>query len=142
MAISSEFNGTSRTPTRRPLRRSNRRGTAFLLEALIVLAFLMGSFAVFVRLFASAQLEAVDARRLSEAVLAATNRAEEFSADPHDDSETLVGEMRVTCDVTGEQRGSGVLWHATIRVTDERDDEEIYSLETARYVSGEEVDDR
>ena len=122
----------------RSVRDKNRRGFAFLIEALVVLAFLMGCLAVFVQLFSSAQLEGLSANRLSQAVVAATNRAEEFSANPTNASGAKTeDDLRVDCEVREERRNAGILYHATISVYDERKgDEEVFTLETARYVSG------
>lgn len=132
MAISNEMgSGAVRQHT-------SQRGMAFLVEALIILAFLMLSLAVFVRLFVGAQLEGIAANRKSEAVLAATNIAEEFSANPTGVATTSeVGDLVVTCDVKPDKREAGTLYNATIVVT--HDSEEVYRLQTARYVSGGEV---
>lgn len=129
MAISSEFG----TPTTSRTRNSHR-GMAFLVEALVVLAFLMTSLAVFVQLFSSAQLQGMRATRLSEAVMAATNTAEQFSANPASvqPSATENG-LTITCTVEEEPHTSGKLYNATITVRD--GDTELYTLRTARYVS-------
>ena len=50
MAVSDEFNANIRP------RADRRRGMAFLIEALIVLGFLMFALAVFVQLFSRAQI--------------------------------------------------------------------------------------
>ena len=113
----------------------SQRGMAFLVEALVILAFLMFSLAVFVRLFVGAQLEGVAATRKSEAVLLATNVAEEFSANPTGvvaQSET--DGLDVVCDVEPQKREAGTLYRATIVVSHEG--EEVYRLLTSRYVSG------
>ena len=138
MAISTDLKSVEARTTRRFLRNQNRRGFAFLIEALIVLAFLMGCLAVFVRLFSAAQLEGLAATRLSEAVVVATNRAEEFSANPTNTSgATTENDLRVECKVKKEPGKGGTLFKATIVVHDERNgDAEIFSLETSRYMSG------
>lgn len=130
MALSSELGSSSQIA-----HRVSHRGIAFLVEALVVLAFLMLAMAVFVQLFAGAQLEALHANDLSEAVLAATNRAEEFSADPTGVLATSEeGDFVITCDVTPNTMAGGTLFEATIVVQKNGDD--IYTLETSRYVSG------
>lgn len=130
MAISSEM---SNQGTTRSLR-SSHRNMAFLIEALVVLAFLMVSMAVFVRLFAGAQVEGLSSVRQSQAVLAATNGAEEFSANPADVTDfTTEDGLMVSFDVSDEAHGTGTLYDATITVRDGED--EIYVLHTARYVS-------
>ena len=109
---------------------------ALLIEALVVMAFLMFSLAVFARLFASAQVGGVMATRKSEAVLAASDVAEEFSANPTKvASSSEVNGLVVTCEVTPEAKADGTLYHATIVVS--HDTDELYRLDTARYVSGD-----
>ncbi len=132
MAISNEMaaaNGKQRS--------QGHRGAAFLIEALVVLAFLMISLAVFVKLFAAAQLEARSSTRMSEAVQLATNQAEEFSADPaHASTEKELNGLRLTCEVKPTKRAAGTLYEATITVNDEQHGEQgIYTLATSRYVS-------
>lgn len=138
MAISTDLKNVQTRNVSRSLRDQNRRGFAFLIEALIVLAFLMACLAVFVRLFSAAQLEGLAATRLSEAVVVATNRAEEFSANPTNTSGTKTeNDLRVDCKVKKEPSDAGTLFKATITVHDERNgDVELFSLETSRYVSG------
>ncbi len=129
MAISNELEQRSSS---RPLK--THRGMAFLIEALVVLAFLMTSLAIFVQLFSSAQIEGKDAARLSRAVLVATNAAEEFSAHPDAaPASTSEDGFTVTCDVTNNKRKAGTLYNATITVLD--GEEQVYVLQTARYVN-------
>ena len=118
-------------------RSGGHRGIAFLIEALVVLAFLMISLAVFVKLFSSAQLEARSSNRMSEAVQLATNRAEEFSADPtHATGEKEEDGLKLTCEEKPTKRAAGTLYEATITVHDERfGQQNIYTLATSRYVS-------
>lgn len=130
MAVSSELNAQSSNK-----RIDNgHRGMAFLIEALVVLAFLMASLAVFVKLFTSAQLEGLGANNLSQAVILATNTAEVFSADPTGMQETVTeGDLIATCKVEEDKHNAGTLYNATITVTDGTN--ELYTLRTARYVS-------
>ena len=132
MAISNEMAASSGKQ-----RSGGHRGIAFLIEALVVLAFLMLSLAVFVTLFSGAQLEARSSNRMSEAVQLAINRAEEFSVDPaHADGEKEEDGLRLTCEVKPTKRAVGTLYEATITVHDERYDQQgIYTLTTSRYVS-------
>lgn len=128
MALSSEFGSSSSIS-----HRATHKGMAFLVEALVVLAILMVSLAVFVRLFTSAQLEAVHAKNLSQAVVIATNRAEEFAADPTQvESSTEEGEFTVLCDVKPNPSKDGTLYDATIEVR--KDGETLYTLQTSRYL--------
>ena len=124
--------------SRRKERQTPVRGVAFLIEALVILAFLMASMAVFAKLFAAAQLEGLAATHLSQAVIAATNRAEEFSANPTKGFEPQSSDgLRTVTEVEEIQHGAGKLYNATIIVYDESTGgDEIYRLETARYVSG------
>ena len=132
MAISNEM-----TAAGGKQRSGGHRGIAFLIEALVVLAFLMLSLAVFVKLFASAQLEARSSTRMSQAVQLATNQAEEFSADPvHASGEKEEDGLRLTCEVKPSKRAAGTLYEATITIHDERYGQRgIYTLTTSRYVS-------
>lgn len=130
VAISSEM--TSQTSTRRSPR---RRNVSFLIEALVVLAFIMLALAVFVRLFSSAQLEGMHANQVSQAVLIATNCAEEFSADPTGMQESFEQDgLLVRCSTTDERHTAGTLYEAVISVYNQAG-EELYVLETSRYVS-------
>ena len=54
--------------------------TAFLVEALVLLMVLIATLAVFSTLFSSALVAGKHSARLNEAVLAASNEAESFSA--------------------------------------------------------------
>ena len=119
-------------------RKAASHGIAFLIEALVILAFLVACIAVFTKLFAAAQLEGLAATHTSQAVIAATNRAEQFSANPTDTSEVVTADgLRTVCEVDQIQHGAGVLYNATIIVYDESaQGAEIYRLETSRYVSG------
>ena len=130
-----------RTPVREGLSWSN---TSFLVEALILLVVLIASMAVFTTLFVHASSGANDAARLSSATAIAQNAAEEFSSNPQAVAAgKKVGEgvakssednFDVTCKVSSENEGAGVLYTATITVSD--DAGEVYSLDASRYVSG------
>lgn len=131
MAISSEMNAAASVT-----RRSSevRHSMAFFVEALVVLAFLMLALAVFAKLFSTAQVTGIAATRLSEAVTLATNRAEEFSADPTGvPTQTEVDGLVTDCVVTPQERAGGTLYDATITVRDGK--REIYTIQTTRYVT-------
>lgn len=124
-------------------------GTAFVVEALLLLAFLAFSLAVFMQLFGSAHARSVEERQLAQAVLLASNEAERFAADPltgfgaalydaegnalstgdKEDADTFVVER----ETTSEQMPDGTLYRADIVVS--CDGEAVYKLETARYLS-------
>lgn len=139
--------------------RSVWAGAAFVVEALILLAFLAGCLAVFMQLFGDATERGRQNVQLEAAVELASNRAEQFAASPLAGMESSAGDGRleqaagaaggaggaadaaaadgdlvVTCDVTPEDLPAGVLYHAVIGVWD--GDELVYELATARYVSG------
>ena len=104
-------------------------GAAFLVEALVLLAFLAASLAVLFSLFASSRAEADRAARLSEAVAIAQNAAEgiaaadTFSADTAPATQTVTGAQTGTTyelaiELEPQATGAGTLWHATITVCD------------------------
>lgn len=129
MAISSEM--TSQGATQRS---KGHRGSAFLIEALVVLAFLMMALAVFVQLFSKAQIQGLGANKLSEAILVATNYAEEFSANPKGvETQVVKDDLTATCSVEESKQKGGTLYEATIEVSDGTTT--IYTLTTSRYVS-------
>lgn len=138
-------------------------GTAFLIEALVLVAFLMAALAVVLSLFASARAEEARAARLSEAVTLAQNAAEAFAATDEpvsrvrQEAGAQTGDLYVVAvDVAAEERATGTLYTATISVsaadTPEGADvaegasgatnaesaaggEALYTLDTARYVA-------
>lgn len=127
----------------KPEKRSNWSGTAFMVEALVLLAVLVSCMAVFTQLFTHALSTAHNSERLSGAVTVAQSAAEEFSADPVAVSAGQeVGEgvaangadgFTVTCNVTSERQNAGTVYAAHISVADE--DGQVYELDATRYVS-------
>ncbi|MBR0404708.1 MAG: hypothetical protein IJI68_05850 [Eggerthellaceae bacterium] len=132
-------------------------GTAFLVEAMLLLVIIMASLAVFTQLFAESAERANASRSLTDAVAAATATAELFCADPTGvKSEFMEGDLRVVCQVTPERRTGGVIYYATISVygTESVDSdadgsaseaetaqagvavEPLYTVQTAKYESG------
>lgn len=104
-------------------------GAAFLVEALVLLAFLAASLAVLFSLFASSRAEADRAARLSEAVAIAQNAAEGIAAADTFPTDAVPATQTVTGAQTGttyelaielepQATGAGTLWHATITVRD------------------------
>lgn len=122
--------------------------TAFLVEALVLLVVLIASMAVFTQLFASSASTANHADRMTQAVLAAENAAEEFSSNPAavasgrevgegvaaGSTAVADGDLAVTCEVESESTSAGTLYTAHITVSD--DSEQLYELDAKRYVSG------
>ena len=120
-------------------------GTAFLVEALLLLVFLAASLAVFAQLFAAAAEKTAESDQLSRAVAAADNVAEQFAANPHAVSAVNeIDDLVVVCDVADEPRDGGVLHKATITVYERSTAEAtgsvstgdpVFSVSTARYES-------
>ena len=101
--------------------KSSWHGKAFLVEALVLLAFLVMSLAVLITLFVNAQLESAGGERLAQAVHLAQNAAEEFAANPTD-AEALAIEqdgLAVTAQLSYEPHESGTLVRAVIAVTEQ-----------------------
>lgn len=122
---------------------SSWHGTAFLIEALLLLALLTGCVAVFMQLFAQANAMGTESASLSGAVQIASNEAETFAADPHtwgvgETSEDVDG-YTVTRTVEAQDASHGTLYVATILVEAANDssseDAVTYTLSTSRYVS-------
>ena len=119
---------------------TRRSGAAFIVEALILLAFLAAASAIFVQLFAAAVGQSAESAELSNAVAIASNTAERFAADPSSvgESET-VDDFIVTCTTSVEKRAGGDLRLATISVYRAEDgivgdvDDPVYTISTARY---------
>lgn len=127
------------------------RNAAFIVEALVLLVFIMIASAILLQLFTSSYVHGIDAGRLSHAVLLAENDAEAFAADPKsgdtsaayeyarglvepvDDASDSADVLTVTRTVDEEKKDGGVLYTARIVVTCQ--DETVYEIETARYVS-------
>lgn len=120
-----------------------RATTAYIIEALALLAVLVASMAVFTQLFAASTQTAASSSRLCRAVSVAENAAEEFSANPaavEGGESTGLGIANGTSDgftvktkVTKDKREAGTLWHAHITVSD--DAGKAYELDTQRNVS-------
>lgn len=115
-------------------RRSSWHGAAFLVEALILLAFLIASMAIFFQLFSAASMQGKESVRLTEAVTLASSAAEEFAADPTSvPAGQTVNGYQVEWNVTPHATSAGVLYDAHIVVS--QDGQELYALDTSRYVS-------
>lgn len=109
-------------------------GLAVVVEALFLLAFLVGSLTILTQLFAAASVHAREGEQLAEAVAYATNAAEHFAADPsHAEGVTQEDDLTISCTVRAEQTARGTLYRAIIRVTTHDTQREVYTLSTARY---------
>lgn len=143
-----------RLPARKPI--DNRRswhGSAFILEALVLLVFVMAFTVILMQLFVGSRTGGNDADLLSSAVVLATNDAESFAAEPDKtvaaryytaDDGTLeeTGSpsdetLSVTRAISKEDRAGGTLYRADIAVS--QGGEVLYELSTAQYVSDAEV---
>ena len=148
------------TRSRRPW-----HGAAFIVESLVLLAFLMTALAIMAQLMGAAHERAVEAQRLSNAIVLASNEAEAFAASPDDaDTESafaLVDGQLVSAEDAGAGAGgdagsagrsglyrvervvemqdepAGTLYVA--RITVSCDGEDVYALDTSRYVPDTEV---
>lgn len=138
-------------------------GAAFVVESLVLLAFLVASLAVVISLMGDAHARGQAADELSNAIIAASNSAEEFAADPAGagDGDTAwyavvdgalvevgasagagganAGDVggnaayAVTRAVEREAQPAGTLYRAHIAV--KREGATVYELDTSRYVS-------
>ena len=122
-------------------RRSNWSSTAFLVESLVLLFFLIACLAVFTQMFAHSWQASSDASRLSAACVIAQNTAEEFEANPQtvqngtfDVNDANGASFCVSCTVESEAAAAGIMYTAHISVSD--DTGEVYSLEAQRYMEG------
>lgn len=110
-------------------------GIGFLIEAMVLLAFVALAIAVFFRLFAFAKERSSANTELSQAVVYASNAAEQFAAAP----ETMSGYAKardnyyITCSVTSEDTAVGTMYNAIINVSSQDTGELLYSLATSKY---------
>lgn len=141
--------------------RASWHGTALLVEALVLLAFLVASLGLFMQAFAQARGMGAEGSQLAQAVAMASDLAEEFAADPAAEPEPLERDgLTASCEVaaggadgqtgsgaddapsggsSGDSSGAaGTLYRATILVTDGNGDE-VYRLVTERYASGDDA---
>lgn len=122
-------------------RRSNWSSTAFLVESLVLLFFLIACLAVFTQMFAHSWLASSNASRLSAACVVAQNAAEDFEANPQgvqngafDVNDADGASFHVNRTVESEATAAGTMYTVHIAVSD--DTGEVYSLEAQRYMEG------
>lgn len=122
-------------------RRSNWSNTAFLVESLVLLFFLIACLAVFTQMFAHSWRASSDASKLSAACVVAQNAAEEFEANPqtaHNDTIDVSAasgtNFHVSRTIESEATATGTMYTVHIAVSD--DTGEVYSLEAQRYMEG------
>ena len=118
-------------------RQASRTRSTFMVEALLLLAFVLILLAITVSLFAFASETSTNAQRMQEAADIAQNTAEEFISDPEamPDAQT-VGDYIVRCDIDREKTDAGVMYDA--RVTVIRGIEEVCTLSVSKYESARE----
>lgn len=117
--------------------RSTWASIAFIVESILLLVFLVASLAVLTQVFFSSLNRSVESRTLDAATIAASSIAEHFAADPTGvDGEVDLGDLRVTCEVSDEQRQGGTMYSAHIEVFDVSEaggGAPVYSIDTSRY---------
>lgn len=92
-------------------------GTAFVIEALLLLLFLAASLAIVMQLFGTSYTQGVQNQKAAEAIQVATNVAEEFAAQPARKSFSQTeGDYAVSCVVVPKEYDGGTLYEATITV--------------------------
>lgn len=115
--------------------RTHRGNRAFIVEALVLFVFLVATLAIVSQLFFASASQAQKSLELERAVTIAANAAERFSANPASpDLDTSQDGLALRCEISPQFMPAGILYEATIIVSN--DVEDIYTLETARYVSG------
>lgn len=111
-------------------------GTAFLVEACVLLAFAVAAVAVFSVLFLGASREGERAEQLTQAVTVARDAAERFAAEGAGAEGSWESDgLTVRVDVTADAEVPGLL-RAEVAVLD-KEGVELYRLETARATGGE-----
>ena len=111
--MSFQLTSTTRTRASRPA----WANVAFIVEAMVLLVFLIASLAVFMQLFSAALERSEEGGTMTGAVAAASTTAERFAADPQGvPAVAEFDDLVVTCDVTPEARDRGTLYHANIAV--------------------------
>ena len=110
----------------------------FIVEAMLLLVFLVASLAVFMQLFSAALQRSAESRELTDAVAAASTVAEQFAAYPEEAPEvSRAKNLTVTCKVKHETRENGRMYYADIAVYrgDKPEGDPVYSLSTSAYES-------
>ena len=119
------------------LRRNRKgawRGTALIVEILIILVVVVACLTVFVKLFSYAYTSNAYDQHRAHAITLATNQAERFAADTSPATGTFTqneGKYTTTWTITAEPTKRGTLYSAVISVS--YADQELYTLSTASY---------
>lgn len=135
-------------------KRASWANTAFLIESLVLLAFVAVSVAVMSMMFAYSVSTTQKAENLSEAVIVAQSAAEEFSSNPYAVANNIkVGagvvqngnsSFSVDCSIVQTKTRNGILYTAHISVfpkddTQAEDEGATYKTTVTRYVSNTEA---
>lgn len=121
------------------LRRNRKgawRGTALIVEILVILVVVVACLTVFVKLFSYAYTSNAYDQHRAHAITLATNQAERFAADTSPATGTFTqdeGKYTTTWTIAAEPTERGTLYSAVILVS--YADQELYTLSTASYVS-------
>ena len=121
------------------LRRNRKgawRGTALIVEILVILVVVVACLTVFVKLFSYAYTSNAYDQHRAHAITLATNQAERFAANTSPATGTFTqneGKYTTTWTITAEPTKRGTLYSAVISVS--YTDQELYTLSTASYVS-------
>ena len=111
-------------------------GTALIIEMLVILIVVVACLGIFVRLFSYAYTSNAYDQHRASAITLATSTAEQFATQTSISTGSFTesdGSYTVTSDISATQSTRGTLYHALISVSYKG--EEIYQLETARYLS-------
>ncbi len=121
------------------LRRNRKgawRGTALIVEILVILVVVVACLTVFVKLFSYAYTSNAYDQHRAHAITLGTNQAERFAADTSPATGTFTqdeGKYTTTWTITAEPTERGTLYSAVVLVS--YADQELYALSTASYVS-------
>lgn len=116
---------------------------SFMIEVLVLLTIFAAAVCVFTLLFGGALAMSDRTATQVEAMSVAQRTAEEFAIDPagieteptHTNTHENGDDLVVSIERTSETHERGTLWFATIVVCDDAGNE-LYSLDTTRYVAG------
>lgn len=119
---------------RAPVAAQEPKRSSFVVEALLLLICLMIVITVSISIFAFAAAKGAGSAREENAIIMATNIAEQFAADPNSLQERYVdGDYVATCALSISMDAAGSLYDTTIDIDWKGD--RIYSLSTSKYVS-------
>lgn len=123
-------------------RRAVRTHSTYIIEAMVMLACVVTIAALAMAVFSYAARTTAHADRQQQAIVLATNAAERFAADPeaaYADGAALqqgVGDYQAECVTSASPTAAGCMYTAEITVS--YGEEQLWVLETSRYVSSRE----